>query len=67
MKLVRIDTPGIVRRIRSISLRKMSPLAPRFMRRSTVALACWSGMSRYGHSESWRAMVSSSLLLTRFG
>src|SRR3989442_1543161 len=45
--LVRIATPGIVRRMRSISLRKMSPDAPRFIRLSTAALACCSGMSMY--------------------
>ena len=47
MKLVRIATPGMVRRIRSISFRKMSPEAPRFMRFRTGALACCSGMSMY--------------------
>ena len=47
MKLVRMATPGIVRRIRSSSFRKMSPDAPRFMRFSTGALACCRGISMY--------------------
>ena len=32
MKLVRMATPGMVRRMRSISFRKISPEPPRFMR-----------------------------------
>jgi len=31
MKLVRMATPGMVRRMRSISFRKISPDAPRFV------------------------------------
>ena len=44
---VLIVTPGIVRRIRSSSFRKMSPLEPRFIRFNTRAEACCSGMSMY--------------------
>jgi len=40
MKLVRNATPGIVARIRSSSFRKASPCDPRFMRASTLRLAC---------------------------
>ncbi len=54
MKLVRIATPGMVRRMRSISFRKISPDAPRFMRFSTGALACCSGMSMYFTSAAMR-------------
>ncbi len=67
MKLVRIVTPGMVRRMRSISLRKMSPDAPRFIRFSTAALACCSGMSMYLTSAACSAMVSSSFCVTLFG
>ena len=67
MKLVRIATPGMIRRMRSTIRRKISPLAPRFIRRSTEALACCRGMSRYGQRLLWPAIVSSSLLDTRFG
>ena len=67
MKLVRIDTPGMVRRTFSRSFRKMSPLAPRFIRFNTDALACCSGISMYFTSESCAAMVSSRREVTRFG
>ena len=67
MKLVRMATPGMVRRMRSISFRKMSPDAPRFMRFSTAALACCSGISMYFTSDGCAAMVSSSFCVTLFG
>ena len=53
--------------MRSISFRKISPFAPRFMRFSTGALACCSGMSMYFTSASCSAMVSSSFCVTLFG
>ena len=67
MKLVRMATPGMVRRMRSISFRKMSPDAPRFMRFSTGALACCSGMSMYFTRRACSAMVSSSFCVTLLG
>ena len=67
MKLVRIATPGIVRRMRSSSFRKMSPEAPRFIRFSTRALACCSGISMYFTSDGCAAIVSSSFCVTLFG
>ncbi len=60
MKLVRIATSGIVRRTLSMSFRKMSPFAPRFMRFKTGALACCSGISMYFTSAACSAMVSRS-------
>ncbi len=65
--LVRMATPGMVRRMRSISFRKISPLAPRFMRLSTEALACCKGMSMYFTKASCAAMVSSSFCVTLLG
>ena len=65
--LVRMATPGMVLRMRSINFRKISPLAPRFMRFSTAALACCKGMSIYFTSDWCAAMVSSSFCVTLLG
>src|ERR1700738_2654845 len=46
MKEVRSETPGTVARIRSSNFKKASPCEPRFMRASTVRLACCIGVSR---------------------
>ncbi len=67
MKLVRMATPGMVRLTRSSSFRKISPDAPRFMRFSTGALACCSGISMYFTSAGCAAMVSSSRCVTLLG
>src|ERR1022692_3895801 len=67
IKLVRSTIPGTVARAFSINRRKTSGAPPRFIRFSTLGLACCSGTSRYFAILSCRAIVSSSRVVTLFG
>ena len=67
MNDVRSETPGIVVRMRSSNFKKASPFEPRFIRASTLRLACCNGMSMYLASRGCAAIASSNFCVTRFG